>query len=327
MKKVLAILLTLICAFSLSGCTVGDREVKLRTQMPDSELFEMGELTCTPEELKIFLANYKNIYGSIYDTDFWANTKDVSVMSDKVKDAAFAHLTKIYALALYGTENKVYLTEEETLKCQSIAEEYFKSLNSAEKAYTDASIEEVTHLVTTYVLAKKAYAKLMEDVNPEVSDDEARVMDAIIVYNTDINQVKEAYDKSKETRDFASLAANYSQLSYIETTIGRGEYDSEVEDEIFSLDNDECSKMIETNGGYMLFYCKNKYNEELSEQKKTEIFNQRKTDALSKMYLNYQKEVTSILNRDLYEAMTVDASSEIVTDNFFELVDDNISFR
>lgn len=327
MKRVIVLFLTIICMVSLCGCELNGREVKLRTEMPDTELFEMGDLVCTPSELKVFLANYKNIYGSIYDTDFWAGCQDVSEMSDKVKDAAFAHLTKVYALDLYAEGNGVSLSEEEISICSKVAQEYYSELDETEKAYMQVSLAEIDHLVQVYVLAKKAYAKVMEGVDPEVSDDEARIMDAIIIYNTDRTKLAEAEEKAKDTKDFASLAANYSQLSYINTTFGRGEYDESIEKVVFGLDNGEHSGILEASGGYMIFYCANKYNEELSNQRKEKIYNERKTQALDEIYSYYQKETTSILNKKLYESISVDASSEIKTDNFFRLVDSYISFR
>ena len=326
-KRVVLFFLTILCMVCFCGCELNGREIKLRTEMPDTELFEMGDLVCTPSELKVFLANYKNIYGSIYDTDFWEGCQDVSEMSEKIKDAAFAHLTKVYALDLYAEVNGVALTEDEVNICSKAAAEYYESLNETEKSYMQITPLELDDLVRDYVLAKKSYAKVMEGVNPEVSDDEARIMDAIIIYNTDKTKVEEAYEKAEDTRDFASLAANYSQLSYINATFGRGEYDSEVEEKVFTLDNGEYTDILEVNGGYMIFYCTNKYDEELSAQRKEKIYNERKTQALDEIYSYYQKEVNSILNKELYEKMSVDASPEIKTNNFFQLVDSYISFR
>lgn len=328
MKRRLGIvLLTIICMVCFCGCEIKGREVKLRTEMPDSELFEMGDLVCTPSELRVFLANYKNIYGNIYDTDFWAGTKDPSKMSDKVKAAAFAHLTKVYALDLYATENGVALTEDEIAICNKAAREYYDSLNEEEISYMQVTLENIEHLSQVYVLAKKSYAKVMEGVDPEVSDDEARIVNAIIIYNTDRSKLVEAHEKAKDTRDFSSLAANYSQLSYINATFGRGEYDENVENAVFDLDNGEYTDILEANGGYMMFYCVNKYDEELSAQRKETIYNDRKTQALDEIYSFYQKKVTSILNKELYETISVNASTGITTDNFFKLLDEYISFR
>ena len=69
-KRIPALLLVPILGISLlfTGCSIGDRQVYFASKSGGHTVFKIGRMACSREEAKVYLANYKNLYGKIYDT-------------------------------------------------------------------------------------------------------------------------------------------------------------------------------------------------------------------------------------------------------------------
>ena len=168
-------------------------------------------MACSREEAKVYLANYKNLYGKIYDTDLWSEDYDTKTMEESIKDAVISHLTKVYSLDMYAQTKEIELSEEEKDKVTQAAETYYKSLNRTERKYTGASKKDITKMYEHYALAEKVYKQLMSGVDENVSEDEARIMEANVIYVTDETLAKDIATQLKNGASFDRLASSYSQ--------------------------------------------------------------------------------------------------------------------
>ncbi len=325
-KRLIFPILILVTSLLLSGCSLGKKEVYLITDEVQTRLFSMGDMACQQNELALYLANYKNIYGTLLGTNIWSNSSNLDELKAALKQAAFSQLTEVYALNIYAKANEIQLSESEIAQCNEAAKTYHKSLSPEEIDIIGVTVDDVYQMYLKYVLAEKTYAELIRDVDPEVSEDEARMMDAMVIYCTDGFQAKEAYQKIVEGTDFETVAANYSKLSSLTDSFGRGDYEKSIEDVVFLLDNKEYSEIINGSDGYYIFYCINKYNEELSEEKKIQIYNERKDSVLEEIYGNYQTEVTAELNKSLYDQTEVLIDETIKTDSFFTTLAEYIQY-
>jgi len=110
---------------------------------------------------------------------------------------------------LLAKEQEISLTEEEMENVKRAAKTYYDSLSQAEKTYTGAGLADLEGMYEDYALANKVYHVLTEGVNAEVSDDEARIMEAMQIYLKDENKAGEVKEKLSDGEDFAAVASNY----------------------------------------------------------------------------------------------------------------------
>lgn len=321
-------ILGLSLAFSLflTGCAIGDRQLYFASKTGSKDVFKIGDLSCKQEEAKVYLANYKNLYGKVYGTDLWTEEYDTEGMESSVKDAVISHLTKVYSLNVYAQEKGIELTETEMEGTATAAKTYYDSLNRQEKKYTKASEKEIREMYQRYALAEKVYVQLMENVDDNVSEDEARVMDAYMLYVTDEKLAKKINTKLRNGATFERLASTYNEGESIRVTFGRNTYDKAVEDVVFRLENDEVSQMIETEDGYYFFLCVNKYNEQLSEENKSNIVQQRQKQAMNDVISQVEKANYSHFNSKRWDKIQVPTSAEVTTNTFFTTLDSYISY-
>ena len=126
-----------------------------------------------------------------------------------------------------------------------------------------------------YALANKVYQSLTQSVDEEVSDDEARIMEAMQIYVKTQDKAEEVSAKLAAGEDFAAVASNYNQKPVIEITFGRGDLPEEVEKAAFELDDGAVSDCIQTDDGFYFIKCINKFNEELTDANKSNIVDAR----------------------------------------------------
>jgi foldase protein PrsA len=172
-----------------------------------------------------------------------------------------------------------------------------------------------------YALAEKVYKDLMGSVDENVSEDEARVMDAYVLFVTDEELAKEIETQLHNGATFERLASTYNEGESIHTSFGRGTYDEAVESVVFQLEDEQCSDRIAADGGYYFFQCLDKYDEELSEQNKIKIVQQRQEQALTDVIAQQEQKYYSDFNQTLWDKITIAGNDKITTNSFFTVFD------
>ncbi len=317
------IVFTLIMCVSLSGCTIDGKEVYFGTPSGYNTVFKIGDMKCSKKEALVYLLNEKNIYGSVNGVNLWSEDYDVGTMSSSIKDLTMEHLTKVYVLNLYAKENEIELTDAEKKACSSAASEYYKSMNSAEKTFTKAAKKDIEKIYMRYALASKVYEELMDSVDEEVSEDEARVMEAFVLFVSDENTANEIQEMIDYGYTFERLASTYTELDTYQVTFARGEYDENVDEVVFNLDTDEVSTAVAADGGYYFFQCLDKYNEELSEANKEVIIENRRKQVLEDIVSELEDRYFSDMNTKLWQEIDFpEDASELTNGKLFETLNE-----
>ena len=322
-KKILAGALAAVCLFG--GCSVGGRKVVITGGLGSQDVFKIGGNTCKLTEAKVYLANCQNIYGKSYGGDLWEQGFQIKKLKRYIKSVTLSKMTKGACMELLAKERNISLTPEEQKSIKIAATEYYLSLNEAEQRYTGASESDIVSMYEDYALANKVYQSLTAGVDEEVSDDEARIMEAMQIYVTSQAEADGAAAKLAAGEDFAAVASNYNQKPAIEITFGRGELPSEVEQVAFELDNDEISPCIAVEDGFYFIKCINKFNEELTDANKSKIVEAREKAAFDDVYEEFVKGLSSALNEEVWDEITLVTDGSIVTDAFFTTVEEAIN--
>lgn len=327
MKKKRIRILTgmLFTVMFLNGCSIGGNEVVITSGVSSRDVFKIGGDSCNIKEAKVYLANYQNIYGKSYGIDLWEQNFQKQKLEKYVKDVALSEMTKIVCMDLLAKDQSISLTQDEVAEIEKAAEVYYSSLNKEEKDYMGVSQADIVSMYKDYALADKVYRALTQSVNEEVSDDEARIMEAMQIYVSDKSKAEEVSAKLKSGEDFAAVANNYNQKTVIEIAFGRGEMPKEVEDTAFELEDGEISDCIAADDGYYFIKCTNKFNVELTDANKSNIVEARENAAFDDVYEEFVSGLASNLNPKVWDSIELVTDGSITTDSYFEVINEIIS--
>lgn len=304
-----------------AGCSIGGKEIVVTSGVGSKDVFKIGGDSCNQTEAKVYLANYQNIYGKSYGIDLWEQGFQKKKLKQYVKEVALSEMTKIICMDLLAEDQGIALTTEEKARIKDAAAKYYESLNEAELTYTGASQSDIESMYEDYALANKVYQSLTQSVDEEVSDDEARIMEAMQIYVKTQDKAEEVSAKLAAGEDFAAVASNYNQKPAIEITFGRGDLPEEVEKAAFELDDGAVSDCIQTDDGFYFIKCINKFNEELTDANKSNIVDAREKAAFDDVYEEFVSTLASNLNESVWENIPLVTDGSISTDSFFEIID------
>lgn len=330
-KQWLGILL-LFAMLSCSGCAIGDVKIFVTADSTRGQLFKIGSSACSMEEAKVYLANYRNIYGVSEQVDLWKaledtkqNSTGIAQMEQSIKDVTVEQLSKIYTLNCYAKEHGIELTKEEEEIAKEAAKEYEGTLSAREKTYLRVSKKELTKIYENYILARKVNQELMKDVDEEVSEDDARIMDAFVLYAKEKSTMDKVIAEHNGGTKFERLANTYNEEGSARTSFGRGTYPKEVEDAAFLLEEKEITDPIPGNDGYYMIQCINKYNEELSEQNKNNIIKKRQEEAVENIQKELTEEKYSHFNQKQWDKVSIADKDYLKTDCFFSIIEKKLT--
>ena len=330
----------MVCCLTSCGGKDGDTRVVFTTGFGEDEVFRIDSEVCTKPEIMVYLTTTQNQYENVYGVEIWETTWEDVTLEANVKETMLAKIAQIKTMYLLALEKDITLTEEETVKVKTAAEEYFGSLNDTEIALMGISYETVEKLYREYAMADKVYRHIIEDVNPEISDDEARtitvqhillrtVMDngkgEFVPYSEEKKAA--AYEKICEIRelavtgadDFAQLASQYSEDSTITYSFGKGEMDKAFEEASFKLGTEEISDVVESEVGYHIIKCLNTFNREETDANKLEIVEQRRKEVFGQEYDAFVNTLARKLNQELWDEIVFIHDENVKTVNFFDV--------
>lgn len=330
-----------ITAGSLTGCgTEGvGTKVVLTTGFNKDEVFRIETSTCSLPEIMVYLTNIQNRYESVYGTEIWNTNVDGVTLEQNVKDIALAQIARIKTMNLMAEQYEVELNEEEKAQVENAANTYYNSLNSTEIEQMGVSEKTISELYAEFALAEKVYQYTIKDINPEISDDEARTITVqhilIKTYALDGTGKKIEYTQqakqsayreacdvlelAKEGEDFDELVRRYSEDDKSTYSFGKGEMEEAFETAAFNLGKDEISDIVETGFGYHIIKCLNTFNKDETDANKVKIVDQRRAEAFGQEYDVYVETLTRNLNEELWNSVGFIHDENVKTMNFFDV--------
>ncbi|MCR4587267.1 MAG: peptidylprolyl isomerase [Lachnospiraceae bacterium] len=343
MRKNGLLVTILITMLLLTGCAFSEQDgekqvVVLTTGFGNNELFRIEEESCTLPEFYVYLTNMQNQYEQVYGMQIWDAGLGDTTPKENVKDMALARIAQVKTMNLMARNYNISLTEEEQDKIHQLAEEYYASLNDTEIHAIGISLSKVEDLYTEYALADKVYHFLIKDINPEVSDDEARtitvqqIMIRTATFDEEGNRTecseeekkralkkaREAHEKAVNGENFDSLIREYSDDEVSTYTFGKGFMDEIFETAAFNLGTDEISDVVETDYGYHIIKCISTFNREETDANKVKIVEQKKKEVFGEKYNAFVDGLVRIMNEELWQQVDFLEEEDITTGDFFK---------
>ena len=342
-RRMAAALLTVLLLL-LSGCmdSLKGSKVVLTTGFEKNEVFRIEDMSCTLPEAMVYLINTKNRYESVYGREIWNVSLDGVTLEENIKETVLAQLAQQKTMNLLARQNGVALSEEEEARAMQAAETYFQSLSEEEKSALQITVKDVEELYREYALARKVYQYIIKDINPEISDDEARTITVQYIYfrtcvldgtgkkiEYSEEEKQEILRKAEEVRfqlkneeaDFEELILKYSDSEEGTCSFGKGEKDQAFEDAAFNLETDEISDIVETPDGYYLIKCISTFNRTETDANKVKIVEKRREEVFGQEYEDFVAALTRNLNEDLWQSVSLAGTENITTSDFFDVFD------
>ena len=283
-------------------------------------VFKVGQESCSQKDAKVILMNYQKEYSNLYGIDMWKHDYgQEQSLEEYIKDLTLAQMAQVYTLDVIASEKGVDLSEDEQKKVTEAAKTYLDGLDESERDYVAVSEKQAEKLFERYVLAEKLYESLKTDVNQEVSDDEARVMQLKQIYTSDASKAQNYLAQLQAGTDFETLAQTANEATSVDINVNRTTFPDDVTEKLFALTDGGITDVMEINGGYYIFYCSSAFDAELTEAHKTDVLEKRMSDAVTNTYSEYMNKLNSQENQDVWSQVTVDTSLKLESASFMEV--------
>ncbi|MCI9335430.1 MAG: peptidylprolyl isomerase [Lachnospiraceae bacterium] len=341
-KKRILFFLCCLLSMTMPGCgkKEGDVKLVLTTGFKKDEIFRIETMSCTLPEVMVYLTNTQDQYESVYGEEIWKTHLDGVTLEESIKETVLAQLAQIKTMNLLAQQHGVSLEDGEREKAREAAGIYFGSLNETEREAMQVNEEIIEQLYGELALANKVYEFIIKDINPEISDDEARsitIQDILIkTYSQDGAGKRIAYEETaredayerareilllarEEENDFESLVLQYSEGEKGTYSFGKGEVEEDFENAAFNLETGEISGVVETEDGFHIIKCISTFNREETDANKVKIVEKRREEVFGQEYDAFVDSLTRTLNEELWNSVAFLEDDAIVTRDFFDI--------
>lgn len=306
----------------------------------ENEIFRINTLGCELSEAKVYMRTSEDKYSRIFGNEIWSKDIGGTTLEDELKSTTLARLAQIKAMNLLAISRGVTLTSDEEELTEKAAEKYFGSLSDECKSELGIDKDLITQMYKEYAIANKVYIDVTRDINPEISDDEARTISVkqilLKTYSLDGNGEKREFSdtekqsvyqraeqilsKAQSGEDFDALVEQYNEDTQSLYTFGKGTMPESFEEAAFNLDTDEVSGIVETEYGYHIIKCVSTFDREETDNNKTRILKQRKKEAFNQVYDEFVKTLHSNLNNELWDKVEFSTGTEDAdAEGFFDV--------
>lgn len=333
MKIRVMITILLTACILLYGCgkdTTDSSQIVLTTGFEDGELFYVGESKCYVPEANVYIRSLQDGYDEIFGDGLMSRTVGGVSVEDKLNSMAFSRLAEVKALGLLARERDVKLTEQDNKKCSQATERYWESLSDADRKDLEITPELLLSMYEDYALACKVYDDITKDVNPEISDDEARIItiQRILLDNTDPDEaMKKAdavYSMISEGSSFDSLIGDYNEAEDSTYSFDKDtdEFSPEFVHACFDLSTGEISSPLITDEGLSIVKCISSYDMERTDANKARMVEKRKREAFDEVYSAFVKDLYTNFNTELWDSQKLSERTLDSSESFFDVYED-----
>ena len=342
-SHVRAVLIALFAAALLSGCSgIMAPQLVLMRDFASDEVFRIGNESCTMSEANVYMRTFIDRYQNILGSEIWQKDLGGTTLEDELKKSTLARLAQIKAMKILADDRKVKLSTEESSLADEAARIYIERLSGDEASNLNVDESMMGKMYREYALAEKVYDDITRDVNPEISDDEARTITVrhilIKTYSQNADgetieysdeektlayqRAQEILEKLREGGDFDSLSDTYNEDSESEYTFGKGMMPDQFESAAFNLSTDGISDIVETPYGYHIIKCISTFDREETDENKLRIVRQRKKEAFNRVYDYFVQDLHSNLNSKLWDETAFSVDTTLAQVDFFEIYDE-----
>lgn len=314
-----------------TGCSSTSQNTDIRIVAPlsDTELFKISDEICTVPQAMILVSAQKKVVEDVYGEEIWSVKSDGVSFESNIKGSLKDFLARMACMKLMADANGITLSGEEKKQIQNCTENYLSQLTEKETdalGITEADVQEV---FTSYYYYNKLMEVLTSDMETEVSDNDARVVQVECIYvkktkKDQTKKLKSILEKAKKADDFTSVAETYDESGQITMSISRNQLSAELEKVVFAMTEDQISDVLQSENGYYIFHCVKDYDRDATAEHKKELVKELKEEHFTQEYDRFVKSLTAQFNEKAWEKISLSDMVLLSKANFFEIYNDNV---
>jgi hypothetical protein len=298
----------------------------------------VGKEQCTIGEALILINANEQLYEKIYTEKIWDFNFGEVTSREALLESTLLLLKQVKGTSAMAIKMELELNGEEISKIEAMANEYYLSFQTDLTDKLSITKEDVINIYTSYYRAYKIIETL-KNPDIEISDDDARVMEIqqIVISKKITNdegietklseediKVKKAFANdviSKfEEDNFIILAEKYSDVREYERQIARNEFPDFSE--VFKLENNEISGLIETDDAFYIIKCINSYDRQATKINKEIMLEEAAMQDVRRQYEIFILEERMQFNESLWQDIQKAELNIVETKGFFEIFED-----
>ena len=301
----------------------GEEIVVFTTPIPENVVFTVEDTECTKAQLKLLMLSNRDTYGDIYGIDVSeaANMRTGAELLSYIRELTLSQMVRMCVMKEIAVDYDIELSDIDRSVASSAAVELVTKLSEETIEYLGITIDEIAGMYELLAVSDKVYENITKNISTEVSDDESRVVKIRRIFVQEEDKAAAVAAELEAGADFAVTAASYNEAEEISMDVYRGDFSEEIENIIFSLDDDEMSGRVDASDGYYFFYCVSKYDEELSEANKKVISDSRQREAFDKVYAEYEKKVDRRLIEERWATVDINDAADYGAADFYAVYD------
>ena len=318
MKKLLLKSVCLI-TLALTLCSCG---LKINWVPGREILFLSEDTTISSAQAKVLAlackAEYESYYYDLLGADFWkSRTRDGLSYEEYIRE--YCVLRECRALIFLSEEAQqmgIAPNDIDKERIDAEAQKVYEQMTDDEKAYSGASLKDITELMNLYFLANEAALQMKPD-KAQVSDEESRVVDFSVIRLRTRKDAEDILKRIESGEDFAGLASEKTLDTRISYSVARGELVPALEDAVFSLKEGETSDILEYEDSFYIFRLDTYYDSLLSMNNKRNLSALRTYEGWSEPYDRWEQEDRVRINEDAWESVRLDMEGDYPDFGFY----------
>lgn len=294
-----------------TGCsTEKGGEIRIVTPLSDTELFKIDDEVCSVSEAMILMTAQKKVVEDVYGSEIWAVEFDGSSFEENIKNSLKDFLARMTCMKLMASANHITPTSEEKKQIQTCVDAYFSELKQEEIKEMNITKADAEAVFTSYFYYNKLMEVLTSDMDTEISDNDARIMQAECIYvkKTEKDQtkrLKSILEKAKAADDFAEVAQTYNEGKSVSRSISRNMLPKEVEEVVFAMTDGQISDLLETEDGYYIIHCVEDYDRKATAEHKAELIAELNEQHFIEKYDSFVENLSAQFNDKAWEKISL----------------------
>lgn len=273
--KIAGLLAVLILLISATGCT----NIRFTTGTGKNRFAVCGNYSISVQAADILISERKYSYEDLFNNEIWNRSVGDMTMEEYLLSDIKTLAGNVIYLNMMAEDMQINLTGDEEERISEYAKDY-----AEDSGFDKADVEKLLQML---LIAEKSFYAMTEDVDTEVSTDEARTISVQYMFfavNDDVtdrmaeNKASEALQKIEDGTDFLTLAEEQSDDSIHSMEFYKGIYDKDFETAAYKLETGQVSPVVETEYGYYIIKCINDNIESDTAKRKSEIVLKRREE-------------------------------------------------
>ncbi len=322
MRKIRFGLLIGLLLFSLVACNGG--EGNGGAEQTKNALMVVGNKSVSYEEAFAYIYMLKQQYEVSMGENIWDFEVEKGVTFEEyAKEHIVDELTQLKMIGQEGEKLGIVLDEDEIQEAKNMAVDFMTTVSKEDRETYSLTEELMASIYEDHILAEKVYEVITNEIDTNISDDEAKQMTiqylVVMTDGVDKNgnkvemtkeEKKQAKKKAKslykeakalEKNSFYAFADANSDAKEVEVTFGKNNMPEDFGKASMELKTGKMSKLIEGEKGYYIIYCVSDYDEDATLAKKEEIIAKKQDELFRQKYAEWSQGYKLIISTALWD--------------------------